>query len=85
MDFREEQFQFINYSNPEMAEAYMAAHREKLRENLPDRKDLWEKLTPKYGLGAKRLIISDDYFPTLARENVFWRRGGLKGLRGGGF
>lgn len=71
MDFREEQFQFINYSNPEMAEAYMAAHREKLREYLPGRKDLWEKLTPKYGLGAKRLIISDDYFPTLARENVF--------------
>lgn len=82
MDFREEQFQFINYSNPEMAEAYMAAHREKLREHLPDRKDLWEKLTPKYGLGAKRLIISDDYFPTLARENVFLETRGIEKIEG---
>lgn len=82
MDFREEQFQFINYSNPEMAEAYMAAHREKLREYLPGRKDLWEKLTPKYGLGAKRLIISDDYFPTLARENVFLETRGIERIEG---
>lgn len=82
MDFREEQFQFINYSNPEMAEAYMAAHREKLRESLPGRKDLWEKLTPKYGLGAKRLIISDDYFPTLARENVFLETRGIERIEG---
>lgn len=82
MDFREEQFQFINYSNPEMAEAYMAAHREKLREHLPGRKDLWEKLTPKYGLGAKRLIISDDYFPTLARENVFLETRGIEKIEG---
>lgn len=82
MDFREEQFQFINYSNPEMAEAYMAAHREKLAENLPGRKDLWEKLTPKYGLGAKRLIISDDYFPTLARENVFLETRGIERIEG---
>lgn len=82
MDFREEQFQFINYSNPEMAEAYMAAHREKLAEYLPGRKDLWEKLTPKYGLGAKRLIISDDYFPTLARENVFLETRGIERIEG---
>lgn len=82
MDFREEQFQFINYSNPEMAEAYMAAHREKLREYLPGRKDLWEKLTPTYGLGAKRLIISDDYFPTLARENVFLETRGIERIEG---
>lgn len=65
-----------------MAEAYMAAHREKLRENLPGRKDLWEKLTPKYGLGAKRLIISDDYFPTLARENVFLETRGIEKVEG---
>lgn len=82
MDFREEQFQFINYSNPEMAEAYMTAHREKLAEYLPGKKDLWEKLTPKYGLGAKRLIISDDYFPTLARENVFLETRGIEKIEG---
>jgi cation diffusion facilitator CzcD-associated flavoprotein CzcO len=32
--------------------------------------DLREKLTPKYRLGCKRLLISNDWYPTLARENV---------------
>jgi cation diffusion facilitator CzcD-associated flavoprotein CzcO len=31
---------------------------------------LREKLTPKYRLGCKRLLISNDWYPTLARENV---------------
>jgi cation diffusion facilitator CzcD-associated flavoprotein CzcO len=32
--------------------------------------DLREKLIPKYRLGCKRLLISNDWYPTLARENV---------------
>jgi cation diffusion facilitator CzcD-associated flavoprotein CzcO len=31
---------------------------------------LREKLTPKYRLGCKRLLISNDWYPTLARDNV---------------
>ena len=31
-----------------------------LREQLPNRKDLWEKLTPKYGFGCKRPTFSND-------------------------
>lgn len=37
---------------------------------LADRPELWDKLTPKYNPGCKRVIISDDYYPTLALPNV---------------
>lgn len=41
-----------------------------LREQLPDREDLWEKLTPKYGFGCKRPTFSNEYFTTFARDDV---------------
>ena len=41
-----------------------------LREQLPDRQDLWEKLSPQYHPGCKRTVISDDYYPTFLRKNV---------------
>jgi cation diffusion facilitator CzcD-associated flavoprotein CzcO len=31
---------------------------------------LREKLTPRYRMGCKRVLISDDYFPALQKENV---------------
>ncbi|QGY02736.1 NAD(P)/FAD-dependent oxidoreductase [Methylobacterium mesophilicum SR1.6/6] len=33
-------------------------------------KDLRAKLTPDYRLGCKRVLISDDYYPALQRDNV---------------
>ncbi|HIL23593.1 MAG TPA: NAD(P)/FAD-dependent oxidoreductase [Alcanivorax sp.] len=41
-----------------------------LREQLPNRQDLWQALTPKYGFGCKRPTFSNDYFRTFARNNV---------------
>ncbi|KAL1954542.1 hypothetical protein VTO42DRAFT_1052 [Malbranchea cinnamomea] len=41
-----------------------------MKQQLPGRPDLWEKLTPNYPPGCKRIIITDDYFPTLRRDNV---------------
>lgn len=32
--------------------------------------ELREKLTPKYQIGCKRIIASDDYYPTLLQSNV---------------
>ncbi|WP_372366347.1 flavin-containing monooxygenase [Candidatus Uabimicrobium sp. HlEnr_7] len=32
--------------------------------------ELRAKLTPKYALGCKRILISDDFYPTLSRKNV---------------
>ncbi|KAF2443240.1 monooxygenase [Karstenula rhodostoma CBS 690.94] len=41
-----------------------------MREQLPDRPDLWEKLTPEYPLGCKRLVVSDFFYPALGLPNV---------------
>lgn len=41
-----------------------------MREQLVDRPDLWDALTPKYGFGCKRPTFSNEYFRTFARENV---------------
>jgi cation diffusion facilitator CzcD-associated flavoprotein CzcO len=43
--------------------------RARLRWQVPDRK-LREKVTPAYRMGCKRIVVSDDYHRTLARENV---------------
>jgi cation diffusion facilitator CzcD-associated flavoprotein CzcO len=47
--------------------AKVAKH--KIAQAIPD-KDLRAKLTPDYTPGCKRLLISNDYYPALARTNV---------------
>jgi cation diffusion facilitator CzcD-associated flavoprotein CzcO len=41
-----------------------------MQEQLPNRKDLWDKLTPKYGFGCKRPTFSNEYFKTFSDANV---------------
>lgn len=41
-----------------------------MKEQLPGRPDLWEKLTPKYGFGCKRPSFSNDYFKVFGKEHV---------------
>lgn len=41
-----------------------------MREQLAARPDLWEKLTPDYPMGCKRILISDDFYPALTRSDV---------------
>ncbi|HEU4733589.1 MAG TPA: NAD(P)/FAD-dependent oxidoreductase [Kofleriaceae bacterium] len=43
--------------------------RRHLEASVPD-PALREKLTPSYRLGCKRVLISNDYYPALARDNV---------------
>ncbi|MEM0995827.1 MAG: NAD(P)/FAD-dependent oxidoreductase [Bacteroidota bacterium] len=43
--------------------------RRHLRRSIPD-VDLQRALTPDYRLGCKRGLLSDDYYPALARENA---------------
>jgi len=40
-----------------------------LKKSVPD-PELRQKLTPSYRLGCKRVLISNDYYPALARPNV---------------
>ncbi len=40
-----------------------------LERQVPD-PELREKLTPRYGIGCKRVLLSNDWYPTLQRDNV---------------
>lgn len=44
--------------------------------------DLQEILTPSYELGCKRILISDDFYPSLTRENVSVVTVGIKEVTG---
>ena len=48
---------------------YTWAYRRRLEREVPDRA-LRERLVPDYPLGCKRVLISDDWLPTLLRPNV---------------
>ncbi|EER25406.1 Flavin-binding monooxygenase-like family protein [Coccidioides posadasii C735 delta SOWgp] len=70
MDFREAVHVVMRDPNSNTAELIRKASLHIMHKALPNQPDLWEKLTPDYPPGCKRMILSDDYFPTLARDNV---------------
>ena len=43
--------------------------------------ELREKVTPKYTMGCKRVLVSDNYFPALARDNVSVIDNGVQEIR----
>lgn len=59
-----------NRQMPWLVKSAEKACHKNLRKQLPDRPDLWEKLTPEYGFGCKRPTFSDEYFSTFGRDNV---------------
>ena len=52
-----------------------------LRRQVPD-PELRRKLTPSYTMGCKRILISNDYYPSLSRDNVEVHAEGLAEVRG---
>lgn len=60
-----------------------ALARHHLAKAVPD-KALRAKLTPSYRLGCKRVLISDDYYPTLQRPNVTLETDGIARITEGG-
>lgn len=48
-----------------------------MKKQLSDRPDLWDMLTPNYAPGCKRVLTSDDYYPTLRRANVVLETRGI--------
>ncbi|KAL3491939.1 hypothetical protein BJX62DRAFT_251031 [Aspergillus germanicus] len=70
MDFRESFYAAVSDSESDFAKQIRHWCFEGMRKQLANKPELWEKLTPTYAPGCKRLIISDDIYPALARENV---------------
>jgi len=55
--------------NPRMMRFGEHMARRFLEESVPD-PDLRAKLTPNYTLGCKRVLLTNDYYPALLRDNV---------------
>ncbi|KPM40124.1 hypothetical protein AK830_g6422 [Neonectria ditissima] len=70
MDSRESYFQaLIQRKSAESSEITQFC-RNFIKSQLPDSPDLWETLTLDYLPGCKRILLSDDYYPTLRLSNV---------------
>lgn len=52
-----------------------------MRRELSDHPALIEKLTPRYQIGCKRILIMNDYYTTLARQNVELLTCGIREIR----
>jgi hypothetical protein len=70
MDFREWTYTAIVDPKSDPASMFKDLALDMMHKQLPDQPEMWEKLTPKYAIGCKRIIISDDYYPALNQDNV---------------
>jgi cation diffusion facilitator CzcD-associated flavoprotein CzcO len=70
MDFRESTYNAITDDKSDMAKLFKDMCLDMMHKQLPNQPEMWEKLTPKYNVGCKRIIISDDYYPALDEPNV---------------
>ncbi|KAF3482788.1 putative Flavin-binding monooxygenase [Arthroderma uncinatum] len=70
MDVRESVFASILKPESKMSDFLKRISQDMMKRQLANKPELWEKLTPDYPPGCKRIITSDDYYPALARDNV---------------
>ena len=70
MDFRESFHDAIFDNDSDFAQLVRDVTATTLKSQLPNNPELWDALTPNYAPGCKRVILTDDYYPALARENV---------------
>jgi cation diffusion facilitator CzcD-associated flavoprotein CzcO len=66
--------------NPKMMKAIELQARHHLKKQVPDA-ELRRKLTPDYAVGCKRVLLSNDYYPALRRDNVDLVTDGIKEVR----
>lgn len=66
MDFRESFYDAVIDGSSDFAEVIRSSCTDMMRAQIPGRPEVWEKLTPAYNPGCKRVIISDDYYPAVA-------------------
>jgi cation diffusion facilitator CzcD-associated flavoprotein CzcO len=70
----------IAFRRPRMMKLADRVARRHLQSQVPDRQ-LREKLSPGYVMGCKRVLISDNYYPSLAQPNVDVRTDGVAEVR----
>ena len=68
---------------PEGREAYLNEALDNLHAHIPPG-ELRDALTPDYPIGCKRILVSDDFYPTLMRDNVSLETSGIARVRADG-
>ncbi|BFM17231.1 NAD(P)/FAD-dependent oxidoreductase [Maricurvus nonylphenolicus] len=69
---------------PKLLKLGQLAHRRHLHKAIQD-PVLRDKLTPRYQLGCKRALVSDDFYPTFNRSNVTLVTDGIESMDSTGF
>lgn len=69
MDIRESFYSAVNDANSASAEQIRTWCTNAMKQQLPNQPELWQRLTPDYSPGCKRVISSDDYYPALGQAN----------------
>lgn len=80
MDFRESFYDAVIDGKTPLAEVIRSECLRIMHEAFPNQPDMWEKLTPTYNPGCKRVLITDDYYPTLAQPNVRLETSAITGI-----
>ncbi|KAF1847357.1 flavin-binding monooxygenase-like protein [Cucurbitaria berberidis CBS 394.84] len=70
MDIRESFYDAVTNDKSDSADVIRSSCFDMMKKHIPGKPDLWEKLTPDYSPGCKRVIISDDYYPALANPKT---------------
>ena len=68
---------------PEGRAAFTRTALDHLEAQVPDA-ELRAKLTPDYPIGCKRILICDDFYPALMRDNVTLETASITGIEAGG-
>jgi cation diffusion facilitator CzcD-associated flavoprotein CzcO len=71
----------VGFRNPRVMRVADRTARWHLRRQVRD-PELRRKLTPDYVIGCKRILVSDDYYPSLTEPNVEVLTGGVAEVRG---
>jgi len=72
----------IGFKRPRLMKIAERVARRHMRRQVPD-PSLRAKLTPDYTIGCKRVLISDNYYPSLAQPNVNVVTDGIEEIRSG--
>lgn len=70
MNFRELFHQAVTQKESPYADLMRRMNNGLVEKQLGHRPDLQEKVRPRYNPGCKRTVITNEYYPTLARDNV---------------
>lgn len=76
------EFRGLAFFRPDMLDQVRLECRASMERSIRD-PELRRRLTPDYGPGCKRILLSDDYYPALARPNVEVIDGGIDEVRAG--